>query len=320
MAEAQPRVAIVGSANVDFIVRSEHLPGPGETVTGGELVSAGGGKGANQAVAAHRLGAHVSFVARVGDDGPGKQTLEGFAREGLGTSLIVRDPDVATGVALILVDRLGQNMISVALGANQRLSVRDVERAEREIGSARVLLTQLEIPIGTVRAALTFAKRRGLTTVLNPAPATDVPDDVLAEVDWLTPNESEATRLVGFPVINPASAVQAGRQLLTRGPKWVVITLGSQGAIAASDDEVIELPPFVVTAVDATAAGDAFSAALCVGLARGWPAARTMRFASAAGALTTTRVGAQPSLPTDDEVFNFLETTPAVRWSGRNGG
>ncbi|HUX88730.1 MAG TPA: ribokinase, partial [Chloroflexota bacterium] len=297
-----------------------HLPRPGETVTGGELVTAGGGKGANQAVAAHRLGARVFFVARVGDDGPGTQTLESFAREGLDTSLIIRDPDVATGVALILVDRSGQNMISVALGANQRLSLADVERAEREIVTARVLLTQLEISIATVRSALNLAKMRGLTTVLNPAPATDVPDDVLGKVDWLTPNENEASRLVGFPVVDAESAVRAGRQLLSHGPEWVVVTLGGQGAIAVSDAEVIHLPAYSVAAIDATAAGDAFSAALSVGLARGWTPVRSLRFAGAAGALTSTRVGAQPALPTDEEVRNFLETNPAGRWSGRNGG
>ncbi|HLH75069.1 MAG TPA: ribokinase [Chloroflexota bacterium] len=320
MIEVRPRVAIVGSANIDMIIQSERLPRPGETVTGGEFVSAGGGKGANQAIAAHRLGAQVTFVARVGDDGPGKQTLDNFVREGLDVSWIAIDPETPTGVALILVDRSGQNMISVAPGANRRLSAVDVDLARQKIASARVLLTQLEIPITTVRTALTLGKEHGLTTVLNPAPAAVVPDDVLALVDWLTPNESEATALVGFPVVDPSSAIQAARQLLARGPTWVVVTRGEQGAIAVCEGQIINLPALPVAAVDATAAGDAFSAALSVGLARNWPVERTLRYASGAGALTATKIGAQPSLPTDKEVWAYLASDPVTTEPGRNGG
>lgn len=306
-------VVVVGSVNVDMIVRSERLPRPGETVVGREFVEAGGGKGANQAVAAHRLGAEVRFIGRVGHDGPGEASLGRFKTEGLPTTWLSADPKATTGVALILVDAQGQNMISVAPGANLKLSRDDVRAARSAFDGARVVLVQLEIPIETVQEALELARARGATTILNPAPARPVPDALLRLVDWLTPNEVEAATLTGEHVDGAPSAERAARALLGRGPRNVVITLGARGAVWATREGSRNVEAFPVEAVDTTAAGDAFSAALAVGLARGMPPTDALRYASAAGALTTTRVGAQPSLPTDVEVTTLL-TAIDTRW------
>ncbi|MGH2458295.1 MAG: ribokinase [Chloroflexota bacterium] len=300
-------VVVVGSVNVDLIVRSERLPRPGETVVGGDLLTAGGGKGANQAMAAHRLGADVRFIARIGHDGPGDFVQTSFESERLSSRWLTVDPVAATGVALILVDRRGENVISVAPGANARLRPDDVRAAEDAFDGARVLLVQLEIPIETVRTALEIARTRGIITVLNPAPARPVPDDLLRLVEWLTPNETEAAML-GAPSGDRSEARRGAHALRARGPSGVVVTLGERGAVAEAAEGTIDLEPFSVAAIDTTAAGDAFSAGLAVGLARGMAAPEALRYASAAGALTTTRQGAQPSLPRDDEVRKLLES------------
>jgi ribokinase len=301
-------VVVVGSVNVDMIIRSERLPRPGETIVGGEFVEAGGGKGANQALAAHRLGADVRFIARVGRDGPGETSRRRFRDEGLRTTWISEDPAAPTGVALILVDAGGQNLISVASGANLRLSPDDVRDARTAFEGARVLLVQLEIPIETVEAALTTARTLGVTTLLNPAPARPIPDALLRMVGWLTPNEIEAATLSGLNVVDGPSAARAAAALVDRGASNVVVTLGSHGAVWATRAGVEPVPALPVDSVDTTAAGDAFSAALAVALARGESPRRALRYASAAGALATTRLGAQPSLPTRAEIEKLLAT------------
>jgi ribokinase len=306
MTERATKVLVVGSANVDMIVQSERLPRPGETVVGGEFSTAGGGKGANQAIAARRLGADVAFVARVGQDGPGQFTLDALRAEGLDLAWMTVDPDAATGVALILVDRDGQNMISVASGANSHLSVEDVQRASPVFATARVLVTQLEIPLDTTRAALTLARAHGLITILNPAPARPVPDDIFALADWLTPNELEATALAGLVVHDPPTALEAGQNLLRRGARNVVVTLGAQGAVLVTPAETAVLPPFHVLAVDTTAAGDAFTAGLAVGLGLGKSTRHCLVFAAATGALAATKAGAQPSLPRHADVLALI--------------
>lgn len=299
-------IVVVGSVNVDLIVRSERLPRPGETVVGGEFASVGGGKGANQALAARRLGADVRFIARIGDDSAGRLALAAFAADGLPATWITVDRTSPTGVALIMVDRQGENLISVASGANLRLTAEDVRRAESAFVGARVLLAQLEVPPATVREALATGRAHGLITVLNPAPARPMPNDLLALVDWLTPNAIEAAALTGREVRDQRSAAEAGRDLLARGAGHVVLTLGRDGALVVEDEQVRLVPALPVDAVDATAAGDAFSAALAVGLAHSWPIDQVLRFASAAGALATTRLGAQSSLPTGAEVWSLL--------------
>lgn len=308
MQQNHAAVVVVGSVNVDLIVRVQRLPRPGETVAGGDFLTAGGGKGANQAVAARRLGADVRLVARVGQDAHGDLTRANFQAEGLATTWVTVDPTAPTGVALITVDRQGENTISVASGANWRLTPDDVRRAEAAFDGAAVLLVQLEIPVETIGAALDLGREHGLTTLLNPAPAPvhRLPDDLLRLVDWLSPNEHELAALSGGAIQSRDGMIQAARGLLGRGPRQIVVTLGDRGALLVTADGAQDIPPIPVRAVDTTAAGDAFSAALAVGLARGEPPLAALRSASAAGALTATRPGAQPSLPRGDEVAALL--------------
>lgn len=313
MSEKGASVVVVGSANVDMIIRSARLPHPGETVLGGEFVTAGGGKGANQAVAARRLGAAVAFIGRLGQDAPGTAVLTAFEAEGVDSAWIGIDPREPTGVALILVDFHGQNLISVAPGANQRLTPADVDLAAPAIESAAVLITQLEIPLETVQAALESAQQHGCITILNPAPAGPLPEAILRTVDWLTPNENEAAALTGLAVSDRDSAVRAAGQLLARGPRQIVITLGKLGAIMLDHQGVVDIPPFEVAAIDATAAGDAFSAALAVSLGRGFSPLDALTYASAAGSLACTRSGAQPSLPDRRAVDDLLRRQPERR-------
>ncbi len=287
-----------------MVVQADRLPLPGETVLGGDLVIAPGGKGANQAVAAARLGAHVTFVARVGQDMFGQEALSNFQREGLDTRYVVQDEKAPSGVALIVVGPDGQNIIAVAPGANRRLSPADVEAASPAFAEARSVLLQLEIPLETVMAAAKAGRSAEATVILNPAPApsSPLPDELLAYVDILTPNETEAAALTGCE--NPEEAALA---LLQKGIRTVIVTLGEAGALVAPvPDQMRRVPGFRVEAVDATAAGDAFNGALAVALARGNSLDAAVRYAHAVAALSVTRLGAQPSLPTAEEVDAFL--------------
>jgi ribokinase len=303
-----PQIVVVGSSNTDMVVKAERIPSPGETVTGGQFVMAAGGKGANQAVAAARLGAQVTFVAKVGGDMFGEQAVEGYRREGIVTDLILRDPENHTGVALIMVDDQGENLIAVASGANHALAPEDVERAAERIGAADLLMLQLEIPMDTVRHAAELAAEAGVPVILDPAPAAPLDDALLAKLSYLTPNESEAEGLTGVPVHDEASARAAARQLLDRGARHVIITLGTKGALVAGPQQTTLIPSYTVEAKDSTAAGDAFNGGLAVALARGLSLEEAVREASLVGALSVMRLGAQPSLPTADEVRRFAET------------
>jgi ribokinase len=298
-------ILVVGSANTDLIVRARRLPAAGETVLGGDLATAAGGKGANQAVAAARLGEPVTFVARVGQDMFGQQTAAGLASEGLDLTYLVRDAAAPSGVALIVVDAAGQNLIAVAPGANGRLTPADVAAAQPAFERARVLLLQLEIPLETVLAAAQAGRAAGLTVIVNPAPAQGLPPELYGLVDYITPNEHEAAALTDGPASDPAAAAE---ELLRRGVRRsVIITLGEAGALAATGPGRSErVPGFAVTAVDTTAAGDAFNGGLAVALARGEALPRAVRYAHAVAALSVTRAGAQPSLPTRAEVDDFL--------------
>jgi ribokinase len=302
---AQPRVIVVGSSNTDMIVRAARLPLPGETVLGGDLTTAAGGKGANQAVAAARLGAHVTFVGRIGQDMFGQQTLAAFQREGLNLEYLHQDADTPSGVALIVVGPGGQNIIAVAPGANRNLSTADVTAAQPAIAQARVMVLQLEIPITTVLAAALAARKAGLTVILNPAPAEALPTPLYEAVDVLTPNEHEAALLTGMSPDQPEAAAAA---LLGRQVGTVIVTLGEAGVVVARRGEPPRrLPGFRVRAVDSTAAGDAFNGALAVALARGDEFDGAVRYAQAVAAISVTRHGAQPSLPKADEVEQFLQ-------------
>jgi ribokinase len=302
-----PRIVVVGSVNTDMVVKGERLPGPGETVTGGQFVLAAGGKGANQAVAAARLGADVTLVAKVGRDVFGDQAIENFHREGIRTDCILRDPDNATGVALILVDDSGENLISVASGANHALTPAEIEQAAERIRTADVLMLQLEIPMDAVCRAAQIAAEAGVPVMLDPAPAAPLPEGLLRNVTYLTPNESEAERLTAIAVTDEVTARRAAERLLAAGARYVIVTLGSKGALLAGKDNTVLIPTEPVNAVDTTAAGDAFNGGLAWARGSGMALEAAVRQACLVGALSATRLGAQPSLPTKDELMRFAE-------------
>jgi len=301
-----PRIVVVGSVNTDMVVKGRRLPSPGETVTGGQFVMAAGGKGANQAVAAARLGAQVTLVAKVGQDVFGDQAIDNFRREGIQTNCLLRDEQNATGVALILVDEHGENLISVASGANHALTPPEIRNAADCICSANVLMLQLETPIETVCEAAKIASEAGVSVILDPAPAAPLSEDLLRHVDYLTPNESEAEQLTGIPVADERAARQAAEQLLAAGAKNVLLTMGAKGALVARAGQAMMIPAPAISAVDTTAAGDAFNGGLAWALGNGMELAAAVRQASFVGALSATRLGAQPSLPTKDELERFI--------------
>lgn len=301
----EPRIVVVGSVNADMVVQLDRIPALGETVTGGRFVMPAGGKGANQAVAAARLGADVTLVARVGDDVFGAQALRNFADERIRTDFILRDATAHTGVALIMVDNQGQNVIAVAPGANGAITCGDVDRAADRLRQAAVVLLQLEIPMDVVVHAARLAARAKVPVILDPAPAAPLPRELLEAVDYITPNETEAERLTGIAVTDQPSAEAAARHLLAAGARRVIITLGARGALLAEAGRMTFVASVAVTVKDTTAAGDAFNGGLAVALARGLTPERAVRRACLVGALATTRVGAQPSLPTSAEVDQF---------------
>jgi ribokinase len=316
-----PAIIVVGSSNTDMIIKLDRIPRPGETILGGEFVTAAGGKGANQAVGAARAGGKVTFIARVGRDMFGDQAVAGFRRDGIDVTYIVRDPAAPSGVALIFVAKDGENSIAVAGGANRRLSPADVKNAKRAFAGATAVVVQLETPLDTVQATAGLAAKAGVRVILNPAPARPLPDELLALVSVLTPNETEAELLTGVAVSNEATAAEAADQLLARGVQNVVITMGARGVFVAGKDVRQSLPAFTVKAVDATGAGDVFNGALVVALAEGRPLLEAARFGSAAAAISVTRFGAQPSAPMRHEIESVLATRkvpPASKSRPRN--
>lgn len=308
---SQPRMVVAGSANTDMIVRVPRIPRPGETVLGSEFRTAAGGKGANQAVAAARAaggGCEVVFIGRVGRDAFGKSALKGLAREGIRTDFVLTDRDAPSGVALITVDDGGENAIAVAPGANAALTAADIDRAAGIIAESSLLLIQLEIPLPAVVRAAEIAAANGVPVMLNPAPvpSAGIGDDLLRNIAWLTPNETEAETLSGIRVGDHAERDAAADALLDRGVDAVLMTLGAEGVFAASGKERFHLPAFPVQAVDTTAAGDVFNGALAVALVEGKALHEAVRFANAAAALSVTRPGAQPSIPGRAEIESFL--------------
>ncbi|MDR2114833.1 MAG: ribokinase [Planctomycetaceae bacterium] len=309
----QAKVVVVGSSNTDMVVKSQKIPAPGETVIGGTFVLADGGKGANQAVAAARLGAQVTFIAKVGTDMFGDQAINHYRNEGINTDYIFRDPNHATGVALILVDAKGENLISVASGANEFLVPADVERAETVIASADVVVIQLETSLEILECTAKLAKKYHVPLILDPAPAPNTPllPNILADIACIKPNESETERLTGIRVTDRVSAQQAADKLLDMGVKSVLITMGNEGGLLVEKHGNGEfLPAYQVKAIDTTAAGDAFSGALACGIAEGKTLSESARIANAVAALSVMRLGAQPSLPTKNELESFLKHSP----------
>jgi len=298
-------IIVVGSSNTDMIVQLPRIPGPGETLLGGEFVMAAGGKGANQAVAAARAGGQVSFVAALGSDMFGDKALEGFEKEGIDVSHVRRDPKKPSGVALIFVADSGENSIAVAGGANGALKSTHLEASW--FGPDTILVMQLETPLPTVKRAAQLARTAGGQVILNPAPACDLPDTLLRNIDILTPNEHEAALLTGRKVTDETSARAAARKLRKRGVRCVIITLGAQGAYVANDTVEQLVPGFQVKAVDTTAAGDVFNGALAACLAEGADLLDAVRFAHAAAACSVQRLGAQPSVPTRARIDRQLK-------------
>jgi ribokinase len=303
-----PSITIVGSLNMDLVVRVAHLPAPGETILGRDYHTIPGGKGANQAVAAARLGGVVHMVGRIGQDKYGQTLCANLSTEGINVEFVQEDSETASGVALITVDEAGANTIVVAAGANMALTPQDVLQAFKRIASMDVLVLQLELPIECVLEAARAGRARGAKVVLNPAPARLLSDDIYKNVDVLIPNETETSLLTGLPVDTLGQAEQAANRLLEMGVGAVVLTLGGRGAlVVAPGESSIHIPPHVVQVVDTTAAGDAFVAGLAVGLAEGLNLAEAARLGNSAGAIAVTRLGAQPSMPTREDVVRMLE-------------
>ena len=300
------KVVVVGSSNTDMIIQLDRIPSPGETVLGGEFSTAAGGKGANQAVAAARAGGEVTFIARIGTDMFGQTAVQGFKSDGIDIHHVLEDPSSPSGVALIFVDRNGENSIAVASGANAKLTPADVEAARNVLRGSDILVTQLETPVETVLAAVELAAEHGVPVVLNPAPAQALGEDILRHVSVLTPNETEAELLTGTKVTGENDAEVAAKKLTAMGVDTVLITLGSRGVFAYNGDHCELIPGFQVDAVDTTGAGDVFNGALAASLANGVNLIQAVQFANAAAALSVTRLGAQPSAPTLTEIEELL--------------
>jgi ribokinase len=300
------RVVVLGSSNVDLTVIASHLPAPGETVLGHTFVTGPGGKGANQAIGARRLGAEVTFVTKVGDDRFGIDLRALFQREGLPEAGVLTTSEAPTGIALIVVDDDGRNMIAVAPGANGTLSAADVAAVPGAFEGASHLLCQLESPIETVLAAAIAACASGVAVVLDPAPARDLPDRVYPLIDVVTPNETELAALTGLPLDTEAAVEAAARRLLDRGVGTVVATLGDRGCMAVRPGDTLRIPARAVRAVDTTGCGDAFDAGLVTGLAAGLDLPDALDLATRAGAFCATRRGVLEGLPSRSDLDREL--------------
>jgi ribokinase len=289
--------------NTDLVIKTARLPAPGETLHGEDLQTIPGGKGGNQASAAARLGSRVAMVGRVGADQFGPHLIDNLAHQGVNTGHVRVDPGTCTGIALIIVDEGGENTILLSAGANSKVSTTDVDSASAILSQARLLLLQLEIPMETVEYALEKASKLGIKAILNPAPARSMSPDLLEKVDILVPNQTELEALSGMPVGDDESVRRAASAIIEKGVEVVIVTLGERGALLVTSEENTFVPGIKVDVVDTTAAGDAFIGALATAIVRNMPLAEAVRFANCAGALAATRFGAQPSLPSTDEVY-----------------
>lgn len=306
-----PAIVVIGSLNMDFVIVVDRLPLPGETILGRNFRTIPGGKGANQAYAAAKLapgGTVVRMIGRTGADSFGQALKANLAGAGVDIRGVLETDSEATGVACIHVDSTGQNSITVAPGANGVLSPADIDSTNWALAGARVVLLQLEVPIETVAEGLREARHSGATCILDPAPARALPTEILQLVDIATPNENEACILAGVPPgrVNAADAVALGNRIRELGARAVVVKLGDQGSVYCGPDRTFATPPFPVRAVDSTAAGDTFNAALAVSLAEGAELEHALRFANAAAAISVTRAGAQTSAPSRADVESLL--------------
>lgn len=296
------KILIIGSANTDMVIKTKKFPLPGETVLGTDFLMNPGGKGANQAVAAARLGANVSLIARVGNDVFGKQALQSYKTEGINTEYVFSDTEHPSGIALITVDTKGENNIVVAPGANGYLSVENLKESEKLFQECEIVLIQLEIAMETVIEAVKMASHYGKKVILNPAPAAILPDDLLPHIYLITPNRSEIQALTNSHYLTTDGIREAANTLREKGVKNVVVTLGIQGAYILNDEFDKLLPRVIVEAVDTTAAGDVFNGAIAVALSENLPLDKAVEFANEAAAISVTRMGAQASAPYRREI------------------
>ncbi|MEI7735841.1 MAG: ribokinase [Ferruginibacter sp.] len=295
------KIIVIGSANTDMVVKSKTLPLPGETILGGTFFMNPGGKGANQAVAAARLGAAVTLVAKVGNDIFGTATINGLQKENINTAYVFVDANEPSGTALIMVNEEGENCIVVAPGANANLLPADIEMVQ-ELSAAAIILMQLEIPLQTIAAVAKIAKTNQQKIIINPAPAQQLDDDLLNGLFLITPNETEAALLTGIKVDNEFAASQAADIFLNKGVQNVIITLGKQGAYFQNKEQKFTVPAPVVKAMDTTAAGDTFSGAIAVALTENMEWEKAIQFAVQAASISVTRMGAQASVPYRNEL------------------
>lgn len=300
------KILVLGSSNTDMTVKTPVMPVPGETVLGGDFTMSPGGKGANQAVAARRLGGDVSFICKLGRDVFGENALKHYREEGVGTNGVLRS-DLPSGVALITVDNEAENCIVVASGANLDITPSDIAASSDAIRSCDILLMQLEIPVPAVLQAARIAHGAGATVVLNPAPYAALPEEIFSCIDLFIPNETELSAFSGMPVSDVPSAVRAAEVLFAKGVGKMIVTMGGKGSLLLDGGAPRTVSAFRVDAVDTTGAGDTYCGALCVALAEGRTLDEAARFASAASALSVTRMGAQTAMPSRAEAESFLE-------------
>jgi len=293
----KPSILVVGSTNTDMVIKAAHIPEPGETILGGSFFMFQGGKGANQAVAARRLGGDVTFIAKTGNDIFGERSVQLFREEGINTAHMLVDNAEPSGVALITVDDKGENCIVVASGANAALTSSDLELSNALISQAGIILMQLEIPLDTVRYVAAVAAAYSRTVILNPAPACWLDPPLLHNISIITPNKKEAEMLTGISIVDTESTAAAAQALRQMGVRTVIITLGSRGAYICSADIAELVPAPVVQAVDTTAAGDVFNGALAVALSEGQSLRDAVSFGCKAAAISVTRLGAQSAAP-----------------------
>ena len=300
------QVCVVGSLNIDLVVRTPRMPQPGETIRGYDFGVIPGGKGANQAVAAARQGGDVTMIGRVGDDDFGRRHQRCLAQDHINTSYIVVDPDHPTGVAMITLDETGQNSIIIAPEANGCVTPKQIEDAQAAIKQADILLCQLETPIDAITRAIEIAYEAGVQIILNPAPAYQLEQSLLEKVTYLIPNETEAGLLTGIEVNDLETAKEAAEKLHSLGVKTVILTMGENGVLVLHEGTFTHEDAVPVKAVDTTAAGDSFVGSFAVALMEGRSVLEAVRFAKHAGALTVTTFGAQSSLPSREDVEKFM--------------
>ncbi len=299
------KIVVIGSSNTDMVVKVPHIPARGETIMGTDFMTIAGGKGANQAVAATRAGADVTFIACVSDDAFGVQSVENYQNDGIDTSCIKVQPGTHSGIALINVAADGENSIAVAPGANAHLLPEDIRRFEHAFEGAQLVLAQLEIPMATVEAAAEIARSKGIPFILNPAPGAEIPNGLLEKITIITPNETEAAILTSRKKFTENEIPLMAGELYKVGIKTVMITLGSKGVYLKTEDFEGMIPGYKVQAVDTTAAGDVFNGALASALAGGMEVQKAVDFAQKAAAISVTRMGAQPSAPTINEIDTY---------------